>query len=489
MTALRRRSQQGGPVGVPGVPLVVDVDGTLLAGDLLLEGALRLLRHAPVEVLRLPFWRCGTTQGRAALKRRVAMSVPLPPETLVWNTAVEELVASAKRAGRQVWLASGADDLVVQPVAEWVGADGCLASNGRINLVGEAKARALVERFGARRFDYVGNERRDLPVWERSRHAIGVDLSAATVRKLKEVCSEPRLLRSARGDWADWIRMLRPHQWTKNLLVFVPILAAHVQEVDAYLTMVGIFLALSCCASGSYVINDLLDLAYDRRHPRKRERPLAAGRVSVLPAAALAAVLVVSGFLAAFRLSESAGVGLAVYLLGALGYSLWFKRFVVVDVIALALLYGVRVGMGATEWAVLSPWLLYFSLFVFMALAVVKRQAELVDADVAEPSSDGGRGYVAGDTVAMTALGAASAVASVVVLALYVQSADTVVRYARPEVLGLVCPLLIYWLARLVVLANRGLVHDDPVVFALRDRVSWVVGLSVGGVVAVAVGV
>ena len=479
MRETRGHPQEDGLIDAPNVPLVVDVDGSLIAGDLLIEGALRLLRQSPFDLLRLPFWRCGTAQGRAALKHEVAESVPLPPETLVLNTEVEELTASARRSGRPVWLASGADELVVRPLAESVGADGYLASDGRTNLVGETKARALVERFGARGFDYVGNERRDLPVWAEARHAIGVDVAAATVRKLKAIGSEPRLLRGARGDWVDWICMLRPHQWTKNLLVFVPILAAHVGEVDAYLTMAGVFLALSCCASGGYVINDLLDLPHDRRHPRKRQRHLAAGRVSALPAAALAVVLVAGGLLAAFRLSESAGVGLTAYVLGALGYSLWFKRFIVVDVIVLALLYGVRIAMGATESAVLSPWLLFFSLFLFTALAVVKRQAELADADVAELPSNGGRGYVAGDAVALTALGAASAVASAVVLALYVQSADTLVRYARPEVLGLVCPLLVYWLGRLVVLANRGVVHDDPIVFALRDRVSWGVALGV----------
>lgn len=486
MTEAHGQPQQGNATDIP---LVVDVDGSLIAGDLLVEGALRLLRQSPVALLRLPFWRCGTAQGRAALKRGVAESVPLPPETLVLNMEVEELIASARQSGRSVWLASGADELVVGPLAESMGAGGCLASDGRTNLVGEAKARALVERFGARGFDYVGNERRDLPVWRQARSAIGVDLPAAAVRKLKETGSEPRLLQGRRRDWLDWIRMLRLHQWTKNLLVFVPILAAHVDEADAYLTMAGVFLALSCCASGGYVINDLLDLPHDRRHPRKRGRPLAAARVPTLRAAALAVVLIAGGLLAAFQLSGSAGFGLVVYVVGALGYSLWLKRLIVVDVIVLALLYGVRIAMGATESAALSPWLLFFSLFLFTALAVVKRLAELADADVAELPSNGGRGYAAGDAVAMTALGAASAVASAVVLALYVQSAETVERYARPEVLGLVCPLLVYWLARLVVLANRGVVHDDPIVFALRDRVSWVVALGVAAVAAAALGV
>ena len=472
--------------GVGDVPLVVDVDGTLVAGDLLIEGVLRLLRKSPLKALRLSFRLLGRARGRAAVKRRVAVEVPVPPETLALNAEVQEVVASASRSGRPVWLASGADELLVRPLAEFVGADGYLASNGTTNLVGAAKARALVERFGSFGFDYVGNERRDLVVWEQARQALGVDLSAATVLKLRGLGLEPLLLSGPYGGWREWVRSLRPHQWTKNLLVFVPTLAAHVDDIDAYLLMAGVFVALSCCASGTYVFNDLLDLPYDRQHPHKRDRPIAAGRVPVLSAAATGTLLVVCGLLAAFQLSESASLGLAVYVVGTLGYSLWLKRLVVVDVIALALLYGVRIQMGATEAAIPSPWLLFFSLFVFMALAVVKRQSELMDDMAVDEPSGSGRGYVVGDAEVMTALGAGSAFASAVVLALYVQSSEIAVRYARPEMLGLVCPLLIYWLGRLLLLANRGLVHHDPIVFALHDRVSWLVALGIGAVVVMA---
>ena len=479
------RSDQSPAGSEPDVPLVVDVDGTLLAGDLLVEGLLRLLRQAPLRTLFLPFWRCGSPSGRAALKRRVARAVPLPPEDLALNADVQELVTTATRSGRPVWLASGADESAVRPLAEHLRATGWLASDGVTNLVGDAKARALVERFGAAGFDYAGNERRDLPVWQAGRLAIGVNLPGRTVRRLRELDREPLLLAGAHGGWRDWLRVLRPHQWTKNLLVFVPILAAHVADVDAYLLMAGVFVALSCCASGTYVFNDLLDLAHDRRHPHKRHRPLAAGRLGLLPAAGVGAVLVAGGLLGAFWLSASAGVGMAVYVAGTLAYSFWLKRLVFFDVIALALLYGVRVAMGATEAAVPSPWLLFFSLFVFTALAVVKRQAELTDAHT-DRSGESGRGYAAGDAAAMTALAAASAFASAVVLALYVQSADTVARYASPEMLGLACPLLIYWLGRLVLLASRGLVHHDPVVFALRDRASWLVALGLVATVVTA---
>ena len=315
---------------------------------------------------------------------------------------------------------------------------------------------------------------------------MGVGLSALTVKKLRGLGQEPLLLSGSSGGWREWVRSLRPHQWTKNLLVFVPILAAHVDDVEAYLVAAGVFVALSCCASGTYVFNDLLDLPHDRQHPDKRDRPIAAGRVPVLWAAAGGMLLVACGLLGAYWLSASAGLWLAVYVVGTVGYSLWLKRLVVVDVIALALMYGVRIEMGATESVATSPWLLFFSLFVFMTLAVVKRQSELVGDVPADAPSGSGRGYVVGDAAVMTALGAGSAFASVVVLALYVQSPEIVVRYGRPELLGFVCPLLIYWLGRLLLLANRGVVHHDPIVFAMRDRVSWLVALASGAVVVTA---
>lgn len=468
------------------VPLVVDVDGSLLAGDLLVEGVLRLLRISPLTAARLPFWLLGSEGGRAVLKRRVALAVRLPPETLLLHTEVEEEVAAAKRSGRLVWLASGADELSVRPLAEFVGADGYLASDGTTNLVGTVKARVLVEQFGSFGFDYIGNERKDLPVWEKARNAIGVDLSAGTVRKLRALGSEPRLLSGCAGGWREWLRVLRPHQWIKNILVFVPTLAAHVDQVDAYLLMLGVFVALSSCASGTYIFNDLLDLPHDREHPRKRYRPIAAGKVPMLPVAAVGGVLVAFGLLSGFWLSETAGIGLSTYVAGSLTYSLWLKRLIFVDVIVLALLYGLRIGVGETELVVLSPWLLFFSLFVFTALAAVKRQTELIGLPHTDRAVESGRSYVAEDATVITALGASSAFAAAVVLALYVQSPEVALRYGRPELLGFVCPLLIYWLGRLMLLANRGVVHHDPIVFALRDRVSWVVALVTAIVVVAA---
>ena len=275
----------------------------------------------------------------------------------------------------------------------------------------------------------------------------------------------------------DYLRALRPHQWVKNLLVFAPLVAAHETRPGPYLVVAGLCAALTACAAGTYVLNDLLDLPYDRRHPGRRHRPLAAGAVRLLPAGGLAAALAASGLAAAFWLSVPAGRWVLLYLAVTVVYSLALKRKLFADVIALAVLFTLRVLAGGAAAAVpLSPWFLAFSVFVFLALAVAKRQSELQALRAADLSAAGGRAYRAEDLAVLAALGAASSFAAVVVLTLYVSSPAVSERYAQPDFLWLVCLLLLYWLGRTMLLANRGDVGDDPVVFALRDRTSWLVG-------------
>ena len=465
-------------------PLVVDVDGCLVSGDLLVEGVARLLVAAPLRLFVLPAWLAG---GRAALKRRVARAAPLPPETLALNPAVLYEIAAAKAVGREVWLASAADGLAVAPLAEHVGAAGWLASDGRTNLAGRAKAAALVERFGAGGFDYAGNERRDLAVWKRARRAIGVGLSKSLAQKVRAVDQEARFLPGPGGSLIDWVRALRPHQWVKNLLVLAPLVAAHETRAGTYLVAAGVFAALSAGASGAYLLNDLLDLPQDRQHRTKRRRPLAAGKAPLPPMLALSAGLSAGGLALAFALSTAAGPYVLLYMIVTLAYSLALKRKIFVDIVTLAILYALRVLAGAAAASVpLSPWFLAFFMFAFLALAVVKRQTELHALRESGGGDPGGRAYVAGDIPVLTALGAAGGFSSVVVLTLYLRSPDVSVLYARPDLLWLACPLLIYQLGRVMLLANRGAVDDDPVVFALRDRTCWLTGLGLLAVFAAA---
>ena len=286
---------------------------------------------------------------------------------------------------------------------------------------------------------------------------------------------------------ADYLRALRPHQWVKNALVFLPLITAHATEVGPYLRAAAMFAALSACASGAYVLNDLLDLPHDRRHPSKRYRPLAAGRVRLPPMIALAALLAAGGIAAAFRLSAAAGGTVLLYLLVAAAYSLVLKRGLLVDILTLSILHLMRVFAGGVAASVpLTPWFLAFFLFAFIALAAVKRVSELHALRESGRPAAGGRAWLIADVPVVAAFAGAASFAAVIILALYIQSPEVSVRYGRPEFLWLICLLLIYWLGRLTLLANRGAVHHDPVVFALRDRASWLTAAGVAGAFAAA---
>ena len=463
------------------VPLVVDVDGSLVNGDLLIEGAARLLATSPLRLLALLFGLfLGFTGGRAALKRRIAAAMDLPPATLSLNPAVMREIAAARAAGREVWLASASDEIVVAPLAEAVEAAGCLASDGRTNLAGRTKAAALVERFGEGGFDYVGNEWRDLAVWKHARRAIGVGLSARLARRLRALDHGTRLLPGPGGGPPALFLALRPRHWIKNALVFAPAVAAHDGRLETYLAAAAMFIALSACASGTYLWNDLVDLPHDRRHHAKRHRPLACGRVPLGTAAGAGAVLIAAGLLVAFHLSVAAGLWVVSYLVLTVVYSLRLKRKVFLDVMALAVLFTVRVLAGAAATGVpLSHWFLAFSTFLFLALAIVKRQRELRALRAAGRSAAAGRAYVAGDLPILGSLGAAGSFSAVLVLALYIQSPTVAEGYGRPDFLWSICLLLLYWLGRMTMLAHRGIVDDDPLVFAMADRASWLTAIGI----------
>ncbi len=286
----------------------------------------------------------------------------------------------------------------------------------------------------------------------------------------------------AAGSPLDYVRAMRPHHWIKNLMVFVPLLADHGAEADLYLRLLGVFAALSVCASGTYLLNDVVDLPHDRGHHAKRRRPLAAGRIARRPTVGIGFALVAVGLAGAFGLSIAAGYGVLLYLGATFAYSLWLKRKTFIDVIVLGLLYAIRVLIGAAAVAVEpSPWLLAFSLFIFLAIAIAKRQTELAAGDGAD-----GRAYRVEDGPAMAALGAGSGFATVVVLTLYIQTPEVSARYAQHELLWMVCPLLVHWLGRLTLLAGRGAVDDDPLVFAMRDRTSWLTAVSIAAIVVAA---
>lgn len=468
-------------------PLCVDLDGTLLTTDLLLETFVRYVKRNPLHIFRVVAW---TLRGRAQLKARLAQAVELDVQTLPVNTLLLEWLQGEKRAGRRLVLCTAAHDRIARRVAQRFGLfDEVLASCEGINVSGRAKAELLVSRFGAGGFDYVANERKDLHVWRQAHAAIVV--APPGLARLVAAQSIPvtRSFEIGTGGAAarlkTWLEALRLHQWTKNLLLLVPLTAAHgLNDAAAVGTCLIAVLLFGMCASGGYIINDLFDLDADRAHPRKRLRAFASGRLSILQGLLVAAGLIVGAVTAAaWLLPPLFAPVLLLYLATSLWYSMALKRIAMVDVLALAGLYSVRIVAGGVAVAVTpSFWLLAFSVFLFLSLAAAKRYAELHAASHAGRTDAPGRGYTTADLPLLQSSGLASGYLSVLVLALYVNSSAAEI-YARPHIMWLLCPVLLYWMNRVWLKTTRGQMHHDPVVFALTDRPSWI-AFAIGAVLA-----
>lgn len=456
------------------IPLCVDLDGTLIRSDMLFESALSLLRRNPLYLFSFVLW---LARGRAHLKREIARRAEVDPATLPYDQRVVDWLR-AEAGLRPRVLCTASDAGLAQGIAEHLGLfDEVMASDGETNLAGRNKGESLRQRFGDKGFDYAGNEYRDLHIWKHARKAIVVNARNGLARAAGEHCEVERVFEPDGGGIKVWLKALRLHQWLKNLLVFLPLFAAHrVLEPTALVHCIVAFFAFGLCASGVYVLNDLFDLDADRRHPRKRLRPFAAGTLPLASGLAAAPLLTLAGLALALAVSlPFAGVLLSYYVL-TLAYSLRLKRIVMLDVVVLAALYTVRIIGGAVAiGGGLSFWLLAFSMFLFLSLAMLKRYTELQSMQAAGKAQASGRGYAVDDIALIQSLGGASGYMSVLVLALYINSTASEALYRHQEVLWLLCPLLLYWISRVWLIAHRGGMHDDPVVFALVDRVSRVV--------------
>jgi 4-hydroxybenzoate polyprenyltransferase len=456
----------------PGRPLVVDIDGTLVRSDLLIETVFCELGKRPQALLGM--CRVLATGGKAALKHHAAEAAKFDPAALPYDDAVMARIRDAQAEGRPVYLASAASRPQVEAIARHLGVfNGWFASEGRVNLSGDVKAARLVEAFGEGGFDYIGNDAADLAVWAQAGKALAIRAPAGVSRRLAQTVPEVEYLPHPRPDWRTWAKLIRVHQYAKNALVFLPLLTAHLFEPEAFLKACLAAIAFSLCASSVYVLNDLVDLADDRRHRTKRDRPLASGAIPLMHGLVAVPLLFAAAVAVAAAVSWAFVAALLAYFALTTAYSFGLKRMMLVDVITLAMLYAVRVIGGAVALdVVVSKWLLGFCLFLFMSLALIKRYVELaarLDAKLPDPAN---RDYRVGDLDVVTALAAASGFNAVTVFALYVSSDTVRTLYHRPEILWLVCPILMYWVGRALMLAHRRQMDDDPVVFALKDRVS-----------------
>ncbi|MGH8854401.1 MAG: UbiA family prenyltransferase [Telluria sp.] len=463
-------------------PLVVDLDGTLTPTDTLVESVLLLAKQAPLSVLMLPLW---LARGRETMKDEIARRVTLAPDQLPYRDDLLDYLRAEKAGGRRLVLATAAHRSIADGVARHLGLfDQVLATDSTRNLKGIHKLAAIRAEVGTD-FVYAGDSVADLPVWEGAQAAVLVNASGALTRTVRGRHAVDQEFPAQAAGLATWRRALRMHQWAKNLLLFVPLLTAFSFLPGDIATMLLAFLCFSLAASATYIANDLWDLGNDRRHPRKRLRPFASGALTITSGVTAAALLLGCAFGLAFAVNTGFVAMLLAYVILTTAYSWWLKERVLVDVLVLAMLYTLRIVTGSVAVGIhTTSWLLAFSLFVFLSLALVKRCSELQLLQQRGQASAHGRDYRVVDLAVLWPMGLASALAAVVVLGLFINAPETAQRYASPMLLWGLAALMIYWLGRLWIKTGRGEMDDDPVLYALKDRASRLV---LAAMVAVAV--
>ena len=482
-------------------PLCVDLDGTLVKSDTLLDTVIVLARQSPRSLLRFPRW---LAQGKAAFKRQVTRLAQIDVVHLPYNQPLLEYLRQQHAEGREIYLATGADTLLAERVAAHLGIfAGVLASDGILNLTGHSKLAAFQQKFPAG-FCYIGNARPDVPLLTHCLHPMVANPHRGLLAGLGSARVVPvRTFRDSASPVTSWLRAIRLHQWAKNVLIFLPVLLAHVHAIGPIVAAGLAFLSFGFAASATYIFNDLLDLEADRHHPRKRRRPFASGDLSPIAGVATILLFVAASLTLATLLPGvlsvlsphflSGGQGkflewLVIYVIVTTAYSLRLKRMMLVDVIVLSGLYTIRILAGSAASGVpVSQWLAAFSIFFFLSLAFVKRFSELEGMRIRSETTGTvvvrGRGYRISDLEQLRSFGTASGYASVIVFALYIGNEVAQSLYPHHTRLWLLVPVLLLWISRLWLLASRGDLHEDPVVYAITDKRSLLLGAIVVAIV------
>ncbi|MEP7454775.1 UbiA family prenyltransferase [Phyllobacterium sp. SB3] len=452
--------------------LIVDLDGTLIATDLLWESAFQLLKKNMFYIFLLPFW---LFKGKANLKHQISLRVTVDPATLPYRQEFVEYLKQQRDQGRRLVLATGSARRLADSIAAHLEIfDAVYATDDSRNLTAH-KTAFLLETYGNLPFAYAGNSRADIPVFDAASEAIVVAPDRAA-RKWQQQHSA-RIFEAPKTNFKTFLKMLRVHQWMKNTLIFVPATLDHMlMEWPVIINAVIAFFAFSAAASAIYIINDLLDLPLDRQHARKKYRAFASGAFSIRFGLIVSLTLILIAALLALQLHWTFGAVLIGYLIATTAYSLSIKRMLLIDVFTLAGLYTLRILAGAAANQIEgSFWLLAFSSFFFLSLALVKRYVELQNSIAEDNNRIAGRGYRPADRAIIAQCGVASAFAAALVLALYVDSEAVMSLYAYPWMIWPLCPIVLYLNIRIWILAYRGEMHDDPVVFIISDWRSQIV--------------
>lgn len=460
-------------------PLYVDLDGTLAATDTLWESLIQFLKSNPLNFFLLFRW---LLRGKVYFKNQLAGAVQLDPATLPYREEVLAYIRKARGEGCPVILATASHQSVADKVAGHLNLfSGVLATDSESNLSGKRKLKAIQAGAGHKPFRYMGDAAVDIPIWEAAESAIIVNPSRKLMKQTNHL-SQAIIIStgSAKGMLYAWLKALRVHQWSKNILLFVPLVMAHrLFEMPLVLDLLLAFISFSLSASAVYILNDIIDLQADRQHPTKKQRPFASGALSIQSGLLALPLLIAASFgIALFKLPLLFSLALGFYLLFTTSYSFYLKRQPIIDVITLASLYTFRMFAGALAVSIpISFWLLAFSMFFFLCLAFMKRYNDLLPLNGQERVN--GRGYIARDVEVVLATGIASGYISLLVFALYLNSEHVKELYPNAILLWLIIPFLFYWITRMWLLAHRGKMNDDPVIFALKDRPSYIIYLAI----------
>lgn len=461
------------------IPLCTDLDDTLIKTDLVFESLFCFIKKNPLNILAAIWWFI--KGGRPTLKRKLSENINLSYSSLPYNDHVVDFLKEERAKGREIVLASASDAILLEGIANNLKCfDRILGSDGKNNLKGENKRAELVRLFGEKGFDYIGDSRADLKVWPSARECLVVSSNENYINKVRRIGNVTKIFDNGKKNlFLTLLKSIRLYQWVKNLLVFVPLLMAHkFSDIGLLISSLQAFFAFSFCASSVYVINDLLDLESDRLHPVKRKRPFASGALSITYGFILLPALIIFAFIFSFPLNNGFKLALLTYFLTTFAYSLKLKQIVITDILVLASLYTLRIFAGGLAAdTVISHWLLIFSMFFFLSLAGVKRFSELQRLRTGIAKRMHGRGYQEADLEVIGASGITGGVLSVFVLAVYVTSTAVTNLYTKPQILLLICPLLLYWIMRIWLFAYRGKLHEDPILFAINDRASYVLGI------------
>lgn len=468
------------------VPLVVDLDGTVVKTDTLLESLFILLKRKFLFAFILPFW---LMKGKGFLKHQIAKHISLDVSRLPYNLELLAFLQKEHSKGRTLVLATAADYSIACKVADHLSIfSSVLASTPECNLKGLNKLKVLLDKFGEKGFDYAGNENVDLKIWTHANGGVVVNGSERLVKEARKVTNISHVFNCQRNKFGIFLKAIRIHQWVKNLLIYAPLILAHkVMDYSVWLNGLYAFSAFSILASSVYLLNDLLDIENDRHHHEKRYRPLASGDLSISAGIITAFLFFIAGITISLLLPLKFLFVLGVYYIITLAYSLYLKQVVLVDVITLALLYTTRIIAGGVATDVnISQWLLAFSVFIFTSLAFAKRYSELHNLRKSNKEASRGRGYFASDLEQLANFGTAGGYIAVMVLALYINSPEVKGLYKHPDAIWLICPLFLYWISRIWLFAHRGQMHEDPIVFAVKDRATYLIGLGVIGIIIIA---